>query len=111
VGTDALNPLDFIPVDSPTLVDDARAIAEALVVRKGTEPDPHWSEKSVQVICALLVLVLMRFDPKERNLNSVQDIASDPKLLSAAADILRGMGGIPARLGNQIGGLFGTEEE
>src|SRR5262249_19055666 len=31
-GTDALNPLDTIPSDSPTLIDSAHALAAALVV-------------------------------------------------------------------------------
>jgi type IV secretion system protein VirD4 len=108
-GKDCLNPLDTIPKKSPVLVDSARAVAEALVVRQGTEPDPHWNDKAVQVICALLVLVLMRFEGEDRSLNSVQEIASDPKLLAAAADKLREMGGIPARFGNQLSVLFDKE--
>jgi type IV secretion system protein VirD4 len=110
-GTDTLNPLDAIPRDSPTLVDQARAMAEALVVRAGTELDPHWNDKAVQVICALIVLVLLRFEGEERSLNTVQEIASDEKLLAAAADKLREIGGIPARLGSQLGTLFGNGED
>lgn len=109
-GTDALNPLDAIPADSPMLVDHARAVAESLVVRQGTEPDPHWNDKAVQVIVALLVLVLLRFEGEERSLNSVQEIASDEKLLAAAAAKLREIGGIPARLGNQLSALFAEGE-
>ena len=109
-GTDTFNPLDTIRKDSPTLVDSARAVAEALVVRQGSEPDPHWNDKAVQVITALLVLVLMRFEGEDRSLNSVQEIASDPKMLAAAADKLREMGGIPARLGNQLKALFDKEQ-
>jgi type IV secretion system protein VirD4 len=109
-GTDTLNPLDAIPPDSPTLVDQARAIAEALVVRQGTELDPHWNDKAVQVITGILVLVLLRFVGEERSLNTVQEIASDEKLLASAADKLREIGGIPARLGNQLGTLFGSAE-
>jgi type IV secretion system protein VirD4 len=60
----------------------------------------------VQIIFALLVLVLMQFEGEERNLSSVQEMASDPKLLFAAADALRDIGGIPARLGNQLRALF-----
>ncbi|HEV3438348.1 MAG TPA: type IV secretory system conjugative DNA transfer family protein, partial [Gemmata sp.] len=109
-GTDTFNPLDAIQ-DGPTLVDSARAMAEALVVRTGMEHDSHWNDKSVQVITALLVLVLMRFEGEERSLNSVQEIASgDPKMLAAAADNLRDMGGIPARLGGQLKALFHVEE-
>lgn len=110
-GKDTLNPLDAIPRNSPTLVDQARAMAEALVVRQGTELDPHWNDKAVQVICAILVLVLLRFEGEERSLNTVQEIASDEKLLAAAADKLREIGGIPARLGSQLSTLFGDGED
>ena len=34
-GEDYFNPLDTIPTDSPLLIDSARAMAEALVVRQG----------------------------------------------------------------------------
>jgi type IV secretion system protein VirD4 len=105
-GEDSLNILDTIPSDSPLLVDLAKAMAEALVVRQHTEPDPHWNEKSVQVICALLVLVLLLVKDEERNLSSVQEIASDPDLLKAAGNKLRELGGIPARLGAQLTTLF-----
>jgi type IV secretion system protein VirD4 len=109
-GTDAFNPLDAIPSDSPLLVDSARAMAEALVARKGTETDPHWNDKAVQVITALLVLVLLRFKGEDRNLNAVEEIASDPELVASAADKLRDIGGIPARLGNQLKVLFAMRE-
>ncbi len=108
-GTDALNPLDAIPSDSPTLVDSARALAEALVVRQGTEPDPYWNDKSVQVICAVLVLVLLRFKGEDRNLSSVQEIVSDPDMLKAASRMLQEIGGVPGRLGAQMKSHFDKE--
>jgi type IV secretion system protein VirD4 len=108
-GSDTFNPLDTIRKASRTLIDSARAMAEALVVRSGLEPDQHWADKAVQVICAILVLVLMRFEGEDRSLNSVQEIASDPRMLAAAADKLREIGGIPARLGNQIKAVFDSE--
>jgi type IV secretion system protein VirD4 len=111
-GVDKLNPLDPIPSDSPTLVDSAHALAAALVVREENEHDPHWNERAIQVIRALLVLILLRFHQEERNLNSLQELISDRKALRAAAKKLQEIGGIPARLGNQIEGLFenGTDE-
>ena len=109
-GTDSLNPLDAIATDSPMLVDHARAMAEALVVRLGTEPDMHWLDKTVQTICSAAVLVLLRFKGAERSLNTVQEIVSDPELLAASADKLREIGGIPARLGNQLKTLFSRED-
>jgi type IV secretion system protein VirD4 len=108
-GTGALNPLDAMPCDSPMLVDSARALAEALVVRQGTEPDPYWNDKSVQVLCAVLVLVLLRFDQEDRNLSSVQEIVSDPDLLKAASKMLQEIGGIPGRLGAQLKTHFDKE--
>jgi type IV secretion system protein VirD4 len=102
-NTDGLNPLDTIPRDSLMLVDSARAMAEALVVRLGTESDPHWNAKAVQLITAVLVLVLLRFQDEDRTLNTVQEIISDPELLRASVQILQSFGGIPARLGAQHG--------
>ncbi len=108
-GTDGLNPFDTIPRESPLLVDWARAMAEAIVVRQGTEPDPHWQDKAVQVITALIVLVLLTFNDDERNLCSVQDIACDPEMVKIASKELQKLGGIPARLGNQLKALFDKE--
>ncbi len=109
-GTDTFNPLDTILRDSPMLIDSARSVAEPLVVRQGSEPDPHWNDKAVQVICALLVLVLLRFEGEDRCISSIQEVASDPKMLAAAADKLRQMGGIPRRLGSQLRTLFDDEQ-
>ena len=102
---DTWNPLDTIP-DGPLLIDSARAMADALVVREGTEHDPHWNDKAVQVITAILVLVLRRFTGPDRSLNSVQDIASDPGLLATACHELHKMGGLAARIGLQLKTLF-----
>src|SRR6185312_15074244 len=83
--------------------------SEALVVRQGTESDPHWNDKAVQVICAVLVLVLLVMKDEDRNLNSVQEIVSDPEMLWGAAKKLQELGGIPGRLGNQLKTLFDKE--
>jgi|GEM_PF-2332723 len=104
-GSDMFNPCDTIPM-GPLLVDHARAMAESLVVRQGTEPDPHWNDKSVQTITAILVFVLCRLSGSERSLSSLQDIASDPRLVEVVADKLQEMGGIPARMGSQLKSLF-----
>jgi type IV secretion system protein VirD4 len=100
------NMLDSIAADSPLLIDSARAVGEALVVREGTEPDPFWNASAVKVITGILVFVLMRLKGEERSLNSVQDIASDKTMLAAASDELQKMGGIPGRMGAQIKNLF-----
>ncbi len=105
-GEDAMNPLDTVERDSPMLVDSARAMAEALVARLGTEPDQYWNDKSVQVISAVLVLVLLVFKDEDRNLSSMLEIISDIDLLKAAIVKLQELGGVPARLGNQLKTLF-----
>jgi len=108
-GVDSFNPLDTVPCDSPMLIDSARAMAESLVVRQGTESDPHWNDKSVQVICAVLVVVLLKFKYEDRTLSSVQEIVSAADMLKASAKMLQELGGIPARLGNQLKTLFDKE--
>ena len=108
-GKDTFNPLDTIPQGQSDVGGFGAGHCRSAGCSPGSEPDPHWNDKAVQVICALLVLVLMRFEGEDRSLNSVQEIASDPKMLAAAADKLREMGGIPARLGNQLKILFDKE--
>jgi type IV secretion system protein VirD4 len=36
------NPLAILKADSPTIIEDAGLVADALVVRTGQEKDPHW---------------------------------------------------------------------
>lgn len=105
-GEDSFNPLDTIPCNSPMLIDSARAMAEALVARTGAESDPFWNDRAVQVICAVLVLILLKFKNEDRSLNSLQEIASDPELLKASAEHLQKIGDLPRRLGNQLKHLF-----
>lgn len=105
---DKLNPLDSIPI-GPLMVDQGRALAESLVVRQGTEPDQHWNDSAVMVICAAIVFVLYAMSPEHRNLNSVKDIISDPKMLDEVAIRLCAMDGVMARMGSQVQGLQDKE--
>jgi type IV secretion system protein VirD4 len=108
-GTDTINILDSIPI-GPMLIDTARAVAEALATESHSE-DPHWRERGVVILTAILVLVLLRFEGAERSLNAVADIAASPQMLLGAARQLQTMGGIPQRLGNQLQSLFDKEGE
>jgi type IV secretion system protein VirD4 len=106
-GTDSFNPLDTIDSQSLTLVDSARSMAESLVFRDtGSAADRHWDDRSVIIATGLIVLTCLRFVGEERSLNTVQEIASDPDMVRAAAGKLREIGGIPGRLGNQLASLF-----
>ena len=111
-GEDGFNPLETIRADSPMLVDSARALAAALVVRQENEHEAHWNDKAVELIHACLVLILLKFYPEDRNLNSVQEIICDRKMLRGVVIKLLEIGGIPARLGNKVEGFFenGSDE-
>ena len=84
-----LNPLDAYPSDSPTLVEDLRALAEDLVVKTGKESDPHWNESATNLILGLMLLVCMEFEGEERSLNEVRRILSNPDELRDALDYMR----------------------
>jgi type IV secretion system protein VirD4 len=107
-GEDGFNPLDVIQNDA-MVVDNARALAEALVVRTGMEHDSHWQDKAVQCLTAILVYVLLRFTDSERSLVTVAEIVASPKMIAAVGDRLLAMGGLPGRLGDQLLGLFDPE--
>src|SRR5262249_4374287 len=81
-----------------------------LVVRQESETDPHWNDKAIQLIRAVLVYVLLKSDTEDRNLSTVQEIISDSGLLKGAVRKLQEIDGIPARLGNQVKTLFGKDE-
>ena len=108
-GEDALNPLDTIPSDSPMLVDSARAMAEALVAAPGNRVRSALERQSrAGDLCGA-----------GSGAAYVQGRGTEPQL--GAGDCQRpghaesrcqeaaGVGGIPARLGNQLKTLFDKE--
>jgi type IV secretion system protein VirD4 len=108
---DCYNPLDAIR-DSVTLVDDALALAESMVVRpKEGDKDPFWNNSAVSLLTAMIVFTLMFMEEEDRNLSTVRDLICDPAKFEAAISILCDAGGIPARLGNQLKRQAATEKE
>lgn len=55
----------------PTAIDDALAIAEALVVQSSSET--YWSDAAKALIQALILFTLVGCEPKDRNLLAVRD--------------------------------------
>lgn len=51
------NPLTILKEDSPTLIEDAGMIADALVVRSPGTKDPHWDESAKQFLEGVLLHV------------------------------------------------------
>jgi len=102
---DTFNPLSAIQSDSVQALDDARAVAEAMVVRTGEEKEPHWNDSAEQWIWAMIALVLHKAPPERRNLQTVCTLLSDPAEMKQAIEVMRGSDvceGMLARLGNQL---------
>lgn len=54
-GSSSLNLLDGLTADNPDLVDDARALSDALIIPTGG--DAHWDETAKNFVAALLVYI------------------------------------------------------
>lgn len=69
------NPMDVLSLDSPTILEDAGLIAEAMVVRAANEKDPHWDDSAQTFITGVIVHVAT--DPQykdRRNLITVRKL-------------------------------------
>jgi len=78
------NPLDELDPKGREVIDEAGAIAQALVVYSG-QGDPHWTSAARALLRALILLVL-RLDQQWRNLVSVRELLmlTHPALTAAA---------------------------
>src|SRR5271166_3380088 len=91
-GGDAVNPIDFLDPKSPGLFDGCKELASLLVVRKGTETDPHWDDRAEQVLtCFIYLIAAHETDPARRNLLSVRDIVSSRDAYMAIMNVMRTM--------------------
>jgi type IV secretion system protein VirD4 len=102
---DTFNPLDTIDPRSPLLIDDCRALANAMVIRTGEEKDPYWNDSAELWITAMLVAVALYGRDENRSLQSVRTLLTIPAKREAIIEVLRnetGHEGMVARLGNQL---------
>lgn len=102
---DTFNPLDQIKADSPLLIDECRALANALVVRTGEEKDPYWNDSAELWITAMLVTAAKYGAAPNRSLQTVRTLLTDPGKRAAIVQMLcekTDLGGMVARLGNQL---------
>ncbi len=102
---DTFNPLDFIDPDSPLVIDECRALANALVIRTGQEKDPHWNDSAEVWITAMIAVVVAFAEPKDRNLQAVRDLLTDTRKMEAAIRLMcesTVWDGLLARLGHQL---------
>ena len=102
---DTFNPLDFIDPDSPLVLDECRALANALVIRTGEEKDPHWNDSAEVWITAMIAVVVAFAEPKDRSLQAVRDLLTDTRKMEAAIQLMcssKVWNGLLGRLGHQL---------
>jgi type IV secretion system protein VirD4 len=99
------NPLDLFRADETRIVDEARRISNALVVRTGKETDQFWPEGSATLITTILSFLAAMARPEEANLNRMRDILSSPELMDQMLDVMLqsdACGGLLRRLAGQV---------
>ncbi|MCA9218075.1 MAG: type IV secretory system conjugative DNA transfer family protein, partial [Planctomycetales bacterium] len=75
------NPLDCYHGQEERIVDEARRMANALVVRTGEERDRFWNDSSVVVITLVLAFLMSEANREDANLNRLRDIVTSPHLM------------------------------
>ncbi|APW58638.1 type IV secretory system conjugative DNA transfer family protein [Paludisphaera borealis] len=102
----SINPLALIDPQSDSFLDDCRDLANMLVVRQGTEHEPHWNDCAELVICAFIALTCAyEKDERLRNLQMVRKLVSSREAFANAVALMRqfdGCHGVIQRLGDQL---------
>ena len=70
--SDHFNPLDELDPKGKEVIDEAGAIAQALVVYSG-QGDPHWTQ-AARALLRALILMTLTLDKNERNLVTVREL-------------------------------------
>jgi type IV secretion system protein VirD4 len=110
----ALNPLDFLPpANAPDFLDACRDLANSLVMRQGTEHEPHWNDSAERVLLSFIAYVAAcEADPAKRNLLTVRALISSRAAYEEAGEEMRqttGFGGVVRRLGDSLTWLADKE--
>jgi type IV secretion system protein VirD4 len=100
-GSQTLNPLDLIGSGSEC-IDDCRSAADATVVRNANDPQPHWNDRSANVLTGALAYICANFSGSERSFASLREILCTPGMLEGCAKDLQKMGGVFAWLGGAM---------
>jgi type IV secretion system protein VirD4 len=85
----AMSWLDALEPDDPEVVSLSGALADMLVVRAGTESDPHWNDSARELLRGLLVYVA-GLPSERRNMAELRHILTAPEdvLAEILADML-----------------------
>jgi type IV secretion system protein VirD4 len=82
----SFNPLSILSPDSPTLVEDAGLIADALVI--SSSKDEHWDASAREVITALMLYLSLRDLPATCTLPEMRRILRNDILLEARMELI-----------------------
>jgi type IV secretion system protein VirD4 len=113
-GSACLNPLDLIAADSPTIIEDSRILADALIIRNPQSKDPYWDEMSVLLVQSLIVMTACHAPMERRNLQEIRDILCNREKLNVVFDMMTqtdAVRGMLARLGGQLKGIADKNEK
>jgi len=104
LGAASFNPLAFIHASAPDFLDHCRDLANMLVVRQGTEPEPFWNDATELVLTAFICFVCAcEPDPAERNLQTVRMLVSSRETFNRSLEIMRqSPNEVVRRLGGQL---------
>jgi len=77
---DAYNPLDLVDLTGPDAADDARMLADMLVLTEGKEAGDQsfWNEEARGLLTGLILHVASSPQPELRNLTEVRDLLTQP---------------------------------
>jgi type IV secretion system protein VirD4 len=102
---DTFNPLESLDPDCPTVLDECRDLAEALVIRTGQEKEPHWNDSAEVWIAAMIAATVQFAHPENRSLQRVRELLTDPARIEGAIKVMcesDAWEGMLARLGYQL---------
>jgi type IV secretion system protein VirD4 len=106
VGTFQFNPLDCIDDKADDFLDLCRDLANMMIIRSGTETEPHWNDSAELVLTAFIVFVCACEDiPEQRNLSGVRALISSRDGYMEAIQtmqLVESHQGVVKRLGEQL---------
>lgn len=109
-GGGGLNALDGIDGKAKTCLDQCKDVAASLVLRTGTEAEPHWPNSAENVIKVVTYFIATcETDPAQRNLLSMRRIVSSRDVYMACLNVMRQRGGLLAQQANSLKWLDGDE--
>lgn len=98
------NPFDLYRGNPSRVVDEARRMANALIVTHGHEPDPFWNAYASSVLTCIIAFLMAEAN-SDSSMNDMRHILSQPKLMSEMIELLlrsTSCSGLLARLAGQL---------